>query len=314
MSPKARRRAAAAAAVLLLAAGALAFGQANGTFAIFTGDTESPNATASGGWVNPATGLSVSNYGYGGQVTFTVGNTGTSPFGALTGSQAVYDVLAANGSCPTTLASYTIAGSVVSTSPVTDNGSSGNNLKYVCYGVRSFMNTWYADAYAASPIQVGLIPQSFSTAATGSKNGDIDAGDTITINYNQSVSTAVSSVLICVYTTGAIVIGDTSIPGNSTTNAACSGSGADSASVGTIAAASANSTRLFYNSGVMASGSSLIITVGHAGGNGANAYTAVTGPGTYTAQGSSVTSANGSPAATQCTTASTCTPSHAISF
>jgi hypothetical protein len=46
--------------LLLLVGAALAAGQVTGTFAIFNADTESPNATAAGGWIPAPSGLSSS--------------------------------------------------------------------------------------------------------------------------------------------------------------------------------------------------------------------------------------------------------------
>ena len=49
----ARRWVAAAAMLLLVAGGALAYGQTSGTFAIFTAETENPNAVFQGSWIPP---------------------------------------------------------------------------------------------------------------------------------------------------------------------------------------------------------------------------------------------------------------------
>jgi hypothetical protein len=309
---QARKWAAAAALLALVAGGALAFGQLSGTFAIFTAETENPNAVLNGGWVNPATSLTVSNYGNGGSVTFTVGNTGTSPYGAITGDQIIVDVLGANGSCPATSSSYATTGSQVSGSPVSDAGSSGNATKYVCYGVRSYMNTWYADAFPSSAIQVGLIPTSFSTSPSGSHSGQTDDGDTINVNFNQAISSSVSGITVCVFTSasstgGVILIGDTNN---------CAGTG-DSVSIGkltglNIPTGGSNSNVKYGSStaSVINSGLTLHILLG-GGGSGSGGRTNVSGTGTYTGTGSSVTSSSGG--ANQCTV-SGCTPSATVSF
>jgi hypothetical protein len=294
VSREARTRAAAAAAIALVVGGTLAFGRVSGTFAIFTAETANPNAVFQGGWVNPATSLSASVSGYGASFTWTPGNTGSSPFGALSGQQLEGSDQGATNSCSG--ATYHGIGSALgaSTGSTTDAESSSVNGHYFCYVMRDFANAWYADAsFSPNPVQVGLVPTSVTIDGDGDKQPDDN--DTITISFNQNVSITATSDICLEGSSNAIAIGD-------------GGSCSDpmNGSIGTLTGFTQVKKTTDVAATISASGHTITVTVTASGSKN------VTGNATFTA-GTGVTSSSGG--ASACTSPTYgCTPSVTNTF
>jgi len=325
----ARRWVAAAALLLLVAGGALAYGQTSGTFAIFSAETENPNAVFQGGWIPAPTTSSIAIGGTGNLKAVMAWALGTWT-GSGSNPQTGDNVLFADGgsntsaSCPG--GTYgTTADTINNTTTLTDSLTGAPVTDWWCYQViATSSGTWTSQAATFTAVRP-LVPTALTTANVGT-SGRMDQSDTITIKYdlnqNEPVSYSGGNVFVCAYQggsgTGWIVIGDSSVAGGSTTNAACSGSGSgDTATIGkisgiTVTLSGAGTSRLFYGSAVNASTSTIAVTLGTAGGSGTNAYATVSGTGTFIAAGSAVTATTGG--WTQCTTAGTCTPSQAMSF
>lgn len=312
MSRKARTWAAAAALLLLIAGGTLAFGQITGTFAIFNAVVENPGNVLVGGWVPMPSGTSSAVASSSPYATATLNWTAAAnpPVTSQT-LQYADGGAGASASCPSagsgSYGSFSTPAAGANTASVTGT----NFTDWWCFEVNSVDGNWTTD-YVTFPGVRLLVPTSFTECGSGcgTVNGFIDSGDTITITYNQAVSYSGGSVIICAYASGAIVVGDASVSG--TSNSQCNGGAGDTATIGTITGLTIASTRLFYASGVTASGSTITVTVGTAGGNGANSHTSVSGTGTFTAAGSTITATTGG--WNQCSLASSCTPTHASSF
>ena len=324
MSRRVRTWAATAAFAALVAGGALAFGQVSGTFAIFTAETENPNAVFQGGWIPAPTTSSISIGGTGNLqavMTWALGSwtgTGSNP---QTGDKILFADGGSNSSASCPGGTYgTTSDTITNTTTLTDSLTGSPNTDWWCYQVVATSATVWTSQPATFSAVRPLVPTGIATANGGS-SGTMDSGDTITITYdnnnNEPVSYSGGNVFVCAYAgsggTGWIVIGDSSVAGGSTNNGACNGSGSgDTATIGKISGVSVISTRLFYGSTVTPSGSTVRVTLGNAGGSGANSRTNVTGTGTFTPAGATVTATTGG--WTQCTTGSTCTPSSSMSF
>ena len=325
----ARRWVATAALLLLVAGGALAYGQTSGTFAIFTAETENPNAVFQGGWIPAPTTSSIVIGGTGNLqavMTWALGTwtgTGSNP---QTGDNVLFADGGSNTSASCPGGTYgTTADTINNTTTLTDSLTGTPNTDWWCYQViATSSGTWTSQPATFTAVRP-LVPTALTTA-NGGTSGKMDQNDTITIQYdsnqNEPVSYSGGNVFVCAYAgasgSGWIVIGDSSVAGGSTTNSACSGSGSgDTATIGkisniTVTMGGSGSSRLFYGSSVTPSTSTIQVKLGTAGGNGTNAIATVTGNGTFTPAGSAVTATTGG--WTQCTTASTCTPSQTMSF
>ena len=258
---EARRWVAAAALLVLVAGGALAYGQVSGTFALFTAETKNPNAVFQGSWIpqiQSTTSALVTSGSYN-QVQLSW-STGTNPPSGnpITGYSVEYadGLSGASASCQ----SYG-AFSTPASSPTSVTGT--NISDWWCFRIHATSATvWTSPTVAFTPLRI-LVPTSVTlNNKAGQTVGTMEAGDTITVNYNQAVS--VSGTVTVNSCANTIVIGG-----------ACGASG----SIGTITGFTTIAHfRTFANSTIGGSGTATL-TITLAG----NQTTTVTGGGTFTA-------------------------------
>lgn len=195
LGEKTRDRAVIGALVLLLAGVVLAGGQITGTFAVFTADTENPGATASGGWIPAPSSLSSSVGGASNdtaQLTWVSGNSAAQPSPNPVSGQQLQIAdggSASSASCGT----YADQGSALgaTTTTTTDGGAGVPFTDWWCYQMVSTSGGSWTNSAEFTPVRL-LVP--ISVVFGGNGDHKFDAGDTITITFNQAVSS--SSVLI----------------------------------------------------------------------------------------------------------------------
>lgn len=257
----ARRWVAAAALLLLVAGGALAYGQMSGTFAIFTAETENPNGVFQGSWIPPIASATSSLVTSGSfnqvQLSWTLGTIPSSG-NPITGYSVEYAPGGSGGSASCgTYGSF----STPASSPVSVTGT--DISQWWCFRIHATSATvWTSATVAFTPRRI-LVPTSVTlNNKTGGTLGTMEAGDTITVNYNQAVS--VSGTVAVNSCTNTVVIGG-----------ACGAVG----SIGTITGfTSIAHSRTFANSTIAGSGTSTL-TITLVGVQ----TTGITGGGTFTA-------------------------------
>jgi hypothetical protein len=261
VSRKARTRAAVAALVLLVAGGALTFGQASGTFAIFNAEVENQSNVLAGGWVPAPTGTAsaVPTSSPYQQVALTW-TAGANP--PVTGQNILYadGGSGASASCGS-YSSFSSPAAGVASSSVT-----GTNISdWWCFEITSSATTWTTDPVTFVPRRI-LVPTSVTLSnKAGQTVGTMEAGDTIKIVYNQAVTVG-ATVTVNSCATNTIVIG-----------AACGAAG----TIGTITGfTNIAHARTFASSTITGSGTTTV-TITLVGVQ----TTTVTGGGTFTASG-----------------------------
>lgn len=227
MSRKARNRAAAAATVALVVGCTLAFGQVSGTFAIFTAETENPNAVFQGSWIPPIQSQTSSLVNSGSynqaQLAWSLGTLPPSG-NPITGYSLEYAPGGTGGS-----ASCGVYGpfSTPSSSPVSVTGT--DIAQWWCYRIHATSGTYWTSATVAfSPVRL-FVPTVVAFSNTGGTPGSIEQGDTILITFNQppsnpgtiSVSTSNSAGTITIGSLG--VISGLTIGANRTYDASTTG-------------------------------------------------------------------------------------------
>lgn len=267
------------AALLLFAAGLTTVGA---TFASFTSETDNGTSAFAGGWLAPATALSVTPSGYNGVLAWSPGKHG------LDGQQVFGVDNGTSASCPAsgysnlaTTASATTATYTESTTTL-DNPRSNVNGHYVCYQLVSTRSGSSWTATASFPATVlGLVPTAVSYAGN-----PLTSGSTFTLSYNQPIAYTGGTIEVCIGGTPVVVFGS---------NASCT------ASIGSLAGGSAGKTITCTTSTVaVTNGTQLLITLGGCPNGNGNQATMSGGPVTYTATGATVGSSVG--AVPQCTT------------
>lgn len=205
-----------AAAVIVFASSLVAAG---GTLASFSAQTGNGTSTLAGGWLAPATNLTVAPSGLDGQLVWTPGRHG--PDG-----QQLYGVdNGASSTCPAS--GYTLLATMASasTTSYTDGSTSLANPRsaidghYVCYqmvGTRSGSSWTATGSFPAT--RLGLVATA-ATIANGGSSGAVDAGDTVTLTFNQQTNVSASSgLLVCTFTSGVVLLGDTAGACNAATD------------------------------------------------------------------------------------------------
>lgn len=232
MSPKARRRAAAASLVALIAGGALAFGQFSGTFAIFTAETENPSSTFKGSWIPAPSGTSsalpTATPWSQLSLSWTSGNSTAMPGGA-TNPVTAQAILYADGGSGASASCGSYSAFSTPTAAATSASVAGTNVPdWWCFEVQSTSTSattsgaWTSDVVTFTPRRI-LVPISVVYANASGTANKLDTNDTITITFNQTVTTA-AGTKVCEFNTGTILIGD----------ATCSNVGTDPWTVGKI--------------------------------------------------------------------------------
>lgn len=288
-----RRGAAATYAVAGLAVLVLGAGVAAGALVGFSAETQTQTSTFPGGWVAaPSAVQTPSPSGYGAVLSWTPGThgvTGQSLYSA--GTQTTSSCAAAQYTTPisTTLAT------TVTTATDTTPSSSANGL-YGCYQLQSTHGSW-SRGTSFPVVRLGLVPLGIAAAnCTSSCHANTtENGDTITLSFNQAVTYTGSSISVCTFTNGTMLLGDS-----------CAAS-TDTPSLGRITGLTIAANKSYPTSTVAPSGSTIVVTLGGSP-NKTSSRTSVTGTGTFTYTGSAtlVQSSNGTPPASVCT-ASNCT-------
>jgi hypothetical protein len=280
---RARRWAAAAALLLLVAGGTLAYGQASGTFAIFTAETKNPNAVFQGSWIPPIQSQASSLVNSGSynqvQLSWSLGAIPSSG-NPITGYSLEYAPGGTSGSA--SCGTYG-AFSTPSSSPVSVTGT--DISQWWCFRIHATSATVWTSATVNFTAQRLFVPTAVTFSNTGGTAGWIEQGDTIAITFNQPPSN----------------------PGTITVSTSGSADTITIGSLGTISGMTIGSNRSYTSSTSSVSGNTLTITVNGGTGVGGHATTA-TGTGTFT--GGSFTSSGGQ----NLCTAAACTVSTSGSF
>ena len=201
--------AAAAAAVLL------GSGRVNSTFALYSGETQNAGSTFAGGWIGAPASPSATANGNNVDLAWTPGT-----HGPVTGQQlqGVDNGTSSNcsGAAYAPLTSLPAATSAYSDA----RGTSANGGNWFCYKLVSTSATaWTAEATLPA-LQLGLAATSVSSANGASRcapspqpaAGKLDCNDTITITFNQRPILPASPLVVCVSSTGSIVLGANRTP------------------------------------------------------------------------------------------------------
>jgi hypothetical protein len=252
----ARRWVAAAALLLLVAGGALAYGQTSGTFAIFTAETENPNAVFQGSWIPPITSTTSALVNSGSynqvQLSWTLGTIPPSG-NPITGYSIEYadGLSGASANCQ----SYGPS-STPSSSPTSVTGT--NISDWWCYRIHATSATvWTSATVTFTPRQL-FVATGLAVSEHGGTPGSIEKGDQIAITFNQAPSNP--GTITVSTTTSAITIG----------------------SIGTITGLTIGNARTYDASTSVVSGNTLTITIGAVGNGSSTHSTTVTGlPGTF---------------------------------
>lgn len=286
MSRKARTWAAAVAFLALVAGGALAYGQVSGTFAVFSAETENPNAVFQGSWIpqiqTPTSTLNGSPY----SSTHLTWSLGTIPSSGnpIAGYTLEYADGGSTGSAS--------CGSYGSFSYPSGSGIdvTGNQIAdWWCFRIHATSSTvWTSNTATFTPVRLFTPINTVAFTEAGGTPGSIEKGDRIAITFNQAPSNP-----------GTITVSTTSGTGNGTITVG---------SLGTIGSLTIGNNRTYDASTSSVAGTTLTITIG-ATGNGVSAHsTPVSGTGTFT--GGSFTSSGG----TNLCTAAACTVATSGSF
>lgn len=208
---RALRRAATSRRLLLLSALLLIAAPAGGTWAFFSADTTSAASQFTGGWVGEASSLSTpSPVGLDASMSWQQ----AVHLDALTGQTLTYADQGTTSSCTGASYSNTIGNIGTGGSYTTSGFTSALNGHYVCFKLVSNDNNWASSGVVFPVAHLGLFPTSYSSANGGS-SGQADAGDTITIVFNQSLAASSlpaqspSYIDVCFLST-MVVVGDTS--------------------------------------------------------------------------------------------------------
>lgn len=259
----ARRWVAAAALLLLVAGGALAYGQTSGTFAIFTAETENPNAVFQGSWIPPiatTTSALVASGSYNQvQLSWTLGTIPPSG-NPITG----YSIEYADGlsGASATCQSYGPS-STPSSSPTSVTGT--NISDWWCYRIHATSATvWTSATVAFTPRRLFVPINTVAVSEHGGTAGSIEQLDQIAITFNQAPSSPGTITVSTSSTLGTITIG----------------------SIGTISGLTIGANRSYTASTTSVAGNTLTIIVN--GGSGVTSHSTTVGnlPGTFTGNSS----------------------------
>jgi hypothetical protein len=209
------RRAVSAGVVLAAVALLLGNGTIHSTFALFNGQTTNANSGFAGGWVGAPTAATATASGYDMSLAWTPGT-----HGPVTGQQLFGVDNLTNSNC--TGAAYsslaTMATAATATYIDASRGTPANNGNWFCYQLKSTSATSWTSSLALPAVQLGLVTTGVQITNVGTANR-IEKNDTITLTFNQRTNVGTSNIKVCVYTSGVILLGDTS------TNCASASSG-----------------------------------------------------------------------------------------
>ncbi|MCW2965840.1 MAG: hypothetical protein JWO17_3092 [Actinomycetia bacterium] len=276
MRHSALRRAVGAGVVLAACALLLGNSVIGTTFALFNGETANANSAFAGGWIGAPSAATATASGYDVGLAWTPGT-----HGPVTGQQ-LYGVDNTTSSNCSMAYSLLATMALASTAAYTDSsrGTAANNGNWFCYRLVSTSATSWTSSLDLSAVQLGLVTTGVQITNGGGTANTIQKNDTIKLTFNQRTNLGTGNIKVCVYTTGAILLGDTQ-SGN-----AC-GTAADGFTVGKLTMAGATiASGVAYNSSTVALSTSApwTMTITLAGTNGTSA---MTGTPTWTLNGSS---------------------------
>jgi hypothetical protein len=288
------------AAFALVALGATALvlstGVVGSTVAVFNGETQNASSTFAGGWIDPPSTFTATATGYDVSLGWTPGT-----HGPVTGQQLNGVNNGTSSNCAG--AGYSAASTLSSAAATFTDSNRGSTINgnWFCYQLLSTSATVWT-AQATQSLQVGLATTGISLANVGTNNS-VNAGDTITLTFNQRTNLPASgSGKICVRQSGKIIVGDTSGGGGCADN--------DGYDVGVITGVTIGSNRS-YGSSTFTTSSSAPWTMAIAiGGTGTSTYS---GTATFTPSASILSAATIHQAA-MCVSGSTCQPTTATHF
>jgi hypothetical protein len=312
MRPNALRRAIGAAAVI--AASALILGNhlIGVTSASFSGETKNAGSGFAGGWIDVASAGTAVAGGYDMTLNWTTPTTPT--HGPVTGQKLTGVDNGTNSDC--TSAAYgalaTLASATTNTYSDLSRATLATDGDWYCYEIVSTSATVWTGIYNLPAAQLGLAATAVSTAnKSGGVANRIEAGDTITITFNQRTNIAASTTAkVCVFTNN-IAIGDLHAGTTCGTSAA-----ADGYSVGLLSTTSTISAAVhFTNSTVVRATTGAPWTVGVTLGTASGVTTAPAGATWKFTPATTVLSNQTTHQATACTTtATTCQPTTTTGF
>jgi hypothetical protein len=192
---------------VVLAACALLLGNSviGTTFALFNGETSNANSAFAGGWIGPPSSATATATGYDVAFAWTPGS-----HGPINGQQLLGKdngtASSCNGAVLTPFASITAP----PTAAYTDsNRGATSNGNWFCYQLVSTTASSWTSAVTLPPLQLGLVTSNVLISNGGGTANTIQKNDTIKLTFNQRTNLGTGNIKVCVYTTGAILIGDT---------------------------------------------------------------------------------------------------------
>jgi hypothetical protein len=300
------RRAVSAGVVLAAAALLLGNNVIGTTFALFNGETTNANSAFAGGWIGAPSAATATATGNDVALAWTPGT-----HGPVTGQQLFGVDNTTNSNCTGAAYSSLTTLATAATAAYTDpsRGTAANNGNWFCYQLVSTSATAWTASLALPAVQLGLVTTAVQITNVGTANR-IQKNDTIKLTFNQRTNLGTGNIKVCVYTTGVILLGDTSSGGG------CAANPPSTYTVGmlTVAGATIPSALNFTSSTVALSSSApwtMTITLA-----GTNATANMTGTPTWTLTGSSsVLSFATTHQATMCSAATTtCQPTTPTNF
>ena len=221
MSRRALRWAGGAVAVLAFAGLLLSTGPIGDTLALFNGETQNAGSTFAGGWVGAAASPTATASGYDMGLAWTPGT-----HGPVTGQQLYGVDNTTSSNC--TGAAYALIATLAlpTTAAYTDSsrGTLATDGDWFCYELVSTSATAWTALDMLPALQIGLAATALATANHGTAN-TVDDNDTITITFNQQTNVSTANIRVCTWSSGSIVLGDTT--------GACTGAG-DANSLGVL--------------------------------------------------------------------------------
>jgi hypothetical protein len=271
----------------------------------FNGETSNLNSSFAGGWIDPPASATASAVGYDMSLGWMAGT-----HGPVTGQSLLGVDNGLSSNC--TGAGYTlITGTLTAAATTytdTSRGTLANDGDWYCYQLVSNSATVWTGPLALSAVQLGLVTTGVSITNGGTAN-TLQAGDTITLTFNQRTNLAAGSTKVCAFAgTKTVLIGDLKNGNNCGSSA---GDGYDIASLTTGATLSADAK---FNTSTVSVSTVFPWTATITLANGSNVVTGASPTWTLT-PANTILSFVTTRQATMCTTAtSTCQPTTATNF
>lgn len=279
MIARALRRAGTSWKIFFIAAALFCVGIAGTTTALFSANVTNKTSTFGGGWVGSPTSAAVAGP-HGADMTVTWATPTTT---GVQGYAIVWTNMGTTAAaCPTTPITGTTTVQLVApaSSYVADNATTTSDSGYYfCYQVRSYWttNSWYGTnpSQPANASRVGLWASAASITNGDHTRGNITSKDSISLTFNQAVSSGNVTIASCT-TAKTVLIGA----------ATCS----STPTIGTLTTSGSIGTATTWTGTVSGSGTATL-TIALAG----NSSSTDSGTFTFTPSGS-LSSAVGSPA------------------